>query len=306
MKASVVVATYNRAGLLARCLRALLAQDLPKGDYEVLVVDNNSSDGTRELVEETAAAGGPTVRYLFEPHQGVSAARNTGLKAASAPVVAFTDDDVVVPPGWLAALLTRLDGLPAAAAGVGGEIEPVWETPPPDWLDPKYYGYLSAQVSDDPTPRYISDREWLIECNVAYRRDLLLSVGGLPENLDRTGDTLLSGGQVVNLVLAEAGHRMFYDATIRVRHDIPASRVTLDWLRRRAFWEGVSEHYKVQYLKAHGIDYLRNPVLAVPSSVDEWKMLMSTQADRQTFLRLMWAAKALGFFIARMGLLYGR
>jgi glucosyl-dolichyl phosphate glucuronosyltransferase len=302
MRVSVIVATWNRAELLARCLRALAAQTLPADQFEVLVVDNNSSDDTRAVVE----ASGPPVRYLFEARQGVSAARNTGLRAAAAPVVAFTDDDVVVPPDWLEALLARLETLPPEAAGVGGEVEPVWEVPPPEWLDPGYFGYLSARVSPDPTPRYLGEKDWLIECNVAYRRERLVEAGGLPEGLDRVGETLLSGGQVVNLVLAHAGHPMFFDPAITVRHDVPASRMTLEWLRRRAFWEGVSEHYKKQYLEQNGIPYLQNPVIAVPTSIDEWKMLMSTKPQLQTFRRVMWSAKALGFVIARMGLIYGR
>lgn len=102
---SVVVPTYKRPALLLRCLEALLRQTMDTDAFEVLVVDDGHSDATRELVESLARRepGGPTLRYLRpESGRGPAVARNRGWRAARASLVAFTDDDTIPAPDWLA------------------------------------------------------------------------------------------------------------------------------------------------------------------------------------------------------------
>src|SRR5690349_17754111 len=101
---SVVVCTFNRARSLGRSLNALLALKPPPGGYELIIVDNNSRDGTAEVVARASSqrgASAPPVRYIFEPAQGLSRARNAGVRAARGRILAFTDDDTLVPPDWL-------------------------------------------------------------------------------------------------------------------------------------------------------------------------------------------------------------
>src|SRR5690348_3828740 len=93
---SIVITTYNRCGMLEAALDSALAQESGGVRYEVIVVDNNSTDQTREVVERRINEGHANLRYVFEPKQGVSHARNTGVANAAAPVVAFADDDVRV------------------------------------------------------------------------------------------------------------------------------------------------------------------------------------------------------------------
>ena len=93
---SIILPTYNRVALLRRAVAALLRQTAPSGSYEIVVVDNNCSDGTAELLSRGSATRG--VRVIHEPRQGLSHARNAGLEAARAPIVAFTDDDVEAAP----------------------------------------------------------------------------------------------------------------------------------------------------------------------------------------------------------------
>ena len=106
MDLSVVICTYNRASSLAVTLEALLMQEAtPSLRWEVVVVDNNSSDHTREVVEGFAARNEIRVVYTFEPNQGQSHARNTGVKVAHGDVIAFTDDDVIPERNWVAHLV---------------------------------------------------------------------------------------------------------------------------------------------------------------------------------------------------------
>jgi len=113
---SVVISTYNRCTVLARALQALLRQQANEMSYEILVIDNNSSDQTRDLVQGLITKYPEKLRYIFEPQQGLSYARNTGIANARAPIIAFTDDDVCVASDWIAQIKACLEG--AAPMGV--------------------------------------------------------------------------------------------------------------------------------------------------------------------------------------------
>ena len=146
MNASVILCTYNRASTLSRALESLSDLDVPAGlDWEVLVVDNNSTDDTRAIVERVAAEARLPCRYVFEPQQGKSFALNAGIAQALGQVLVFTDDDVTFDRGWLRALLAAFDA--PDCAGVGGQIVPVWPAPPPRWFsDTGPYRLLPAVV----------------------------------------------------------------------------------------------------------------------------------------------------------------
>ena len=132
--ATVLICTYNRADLLGQTLDSLALSDSGTLAWDVIVVDNNSTDHTREVVTERIAGYPVPLRYLFEPRQGKSNALNTGIAASDARVLAFTDDDVRVDRGWL-----RAGCEPLLAETVydytGGPVLPMWERPRPDWLD---------------------------------------------------------------------------------------------------------------------------------------------------------------------------
>ena len=127
------MSTYNRGDLLGDAVRSILAQRPDTTPpFELIVVDNNSTDHTRSVVEQCAAADA-RVRYVFEPQQGSSPGRNAGISAARASIVAFTDDDVRVEPDWIAAIARAFDECPTADV-VGGRVLPIWPSPPPAWL----------------------------------------------------------------------------------------------------------------------------------------------------------------------------
>ncbi len=162
---SVVVPTYKRPDLLERCLAALLKQNLPRDDWEILVCDDGPSAQTQALVERVAehAGGRPPVRYLpVSNTQGPAGARNVGWRAARAPVIAFTDDDTMPEPGWLKA------GLEAMASGVEAAVGTVL-MPLPD--EP---GDLERDAAR------LTEAEF-VTANCFVRRDALDAVGGFDE-----------------------------------------------------------------------------------------------------------------------------
>src|SRR5918993_2016974 len=135
--ATVVIATFNRARLLDETLESLRALRVASGRrWDAIVVDNNSTDETRAVVERQAQTFPVPLHYLFESRQGRSSALNAGIATARGAVIAMTDDDVLVDPGWLEAACTALL-VPRQPAIVyaGGPVAPRWETPPPRWLD---------------------------------------------------------------------------------------------------------------------------------------------------------------------------
>jgi glycosyltransferase involved in cell wall biosynthesis len=130
---SVVISTYNRCALLKGALENLLRQSAQGVRYEVIIVDNNSNDQTRAVVERLIPTDTAEVKYIFEPRQGISYARNTGIAHARSPVIAFTDDDVRVAHNWIASIKQTFDEY-IDADFVGGRILPRWKTTPPPWL----------------------------------------------------------------------------------------------------------------------------------------------------------------------------
>jgi glucosyl-dolichyl phosphate glucuronosyltransferase len=141
---SVVISTFDRCASLSRTLNSLLAQQVPASlDYEIIVVDNNSTDSTAAVVESYCRREPARVRYVFEPRQGVSYGRNAGIRASRAPIVAFTDDDNEVDPHWVATVKATFDSHSETVA-IGGRILPQWpRTVLPRWLDRRHWAPLA-------------------------------------------------------------------------------------------------------------------------------------------------------------------
>jgi len=131
MEFSIVIPTYNRADELRETIRSI-AQLEVAGDWELLVVDNNSPDHTRQVVEEEATRFPARLHYLFEPEQGRYAAVNTGIRASKGRIIASTDDDARVEPDWLMRAAAGLERL--GCDYVGGRVLPIWRGERPTWL----------------------------------------------------------------------------------------------------------------------------------------------------------------------------
>lgn len=218
---SVVVPTRDRAERLGRLIASLKRQDLPRGDFEVIVVDDGSSDSTQALLAAEAARGdlALTVRRR-EQAGGPAAARNEGWRAARAPLVAFTDDDCVADPGWLEA------GLEAAAASPGAIVQGRTDPDPGELED---YGPFSHTLHiPEPTP-------WFETCNVFYPRDLLEQLGGFD---DRSFSKPVGEDADLAWRGIEAGAQHAFAADARVFHAVldlgPIGRIRQATLRSDA------------------------------------------------------------------------
>jgi len=186
---SVVIATYNRSHLIRGAVESVLRQQSSAGAvFEILVVDNNSTDGTKGVVNSLMREHQGCLRYLFEPRQGVSHARNRGVAAARAPVVAFMDDDVRAGPGWIGAIRAVFDQHPYVSLA-GGKVLPDWRLPAPRWLTRHHWMPLALlDYGDVPIRIDVSTRIGLISANCALRKDVLVRAGGFAPALQRVRD----------------------------------------------------------------------------------------------------------------------
>jgi glycosyltransferase involved in cell wall biosynthesis len=239
MKYSVVIATCNRASELRETLRSLAAL-LVRDTWEVIVVDNNSTDDTRTVARLFALNFPAPLRYLFEATPGRSAALNTGIQAAEGEIVVTTDDDVRVEPDWLDQAGAALDELNCDY--VGGRVLPIWRAPVPAWLadraGPQWA--VIALLDYGAAPIELTTRMPL-GVNMAFRRRAFETVGLWDTRLGRKAGTLL--GQEVRewCIRARAmGVRGYYAPGLVVRHVIPAARLKKAYFHRWFYWRGIS------------------------------------------------------------------
>ncbi len=237
---SVILCCHGRPGYLRACLAGLAAQSCR--DFELLVVDSGSPPKEAAAIAALAREAG--ARLLCSSSPGLSRARNLGLAEARGDWVAYLDDDAVPEPGWAAALLARIAGLPPRAAALGGRILPAWEAPLPAWWPPKLRGVLTIVEWDGfgEVGRDLPPEVDIYGANMAFAAAPLRGIGGFPEALGRIGSRLLSGEEVeVVGRLRAGGYRAFYDGAAAVRHSIQRERLRPAWLLSRLLWQGATD-----------------------------------------------------------------
>jgi len=237
---SVAVCTYNRASLLPRALDSLLAQEVNSHQFEIVVVDNNSIDGTHDAVAHYQAQRSD-VQYVVEPQLGIAHARNRALREATGEYIAFLDDDAWAEPTWIENLLKPVRTLQPAPACVVGSVLLEWEGGRPNWF-PKRYEALLCAYDMGPSPRFLDENGYLLTTNVLFHRQTLLDLGGFRPYLGRKGKRPLGGeDNDVYQRLIGTGHTIYYQPQARVHHGVPKERQTRRYLIRRVFWDGASQ-----------------------------------------------------------------
>jgi glucosyl-dolichyl phosphate glucuronosyltransferase len=240
--ASAIICTHNRAESLPATLASLRRQDaIPEG-FEVIVVDNASTDGTPAVVAAAQREwpGAPdALRLVHEPRLGLNHARNRGIAEARGEVVAFLDDDAVAVPGWLGEL-TRAYRPDPDVWCVGGKVSPRWpDGSRPAWLPRTLETYLGIVEWD--APRLCHHPAYPIGTNLSFRREAFAALGGFDPRLDRVGRMLLSCGDSEMCWRVErAGKRVSYTPAALAHHVIPRSRLTPSWFQARYYWQGRS------------------------------------------------------------------
>lgn len=233
MDVSIVISTYNRCGLLEGALRALLSQTPADVAYEILVVDNNSTDQTHPLVEALATQHQEKLKYLFEPKQGLSYGRNTGIAAAKAAVIAFTDDDVRVAEDWVWRIKAGFATNPDIDF-LGGRVVPRWPAEPPSWLTPANWSPLALlDYGDHPFHVDSAKQLCLIGANFAFRRRAFEKVGLFKTDFQRVKDSIGSlEDHEILLRLWQAGSHGLYLPDLVATAEIEADRMEKRYHRK--------------------------------------------------------------------------
>lgn len=228
---SVVISTHNRCAMLAGALEDLAAQDAGDLSYEVIVVDNASTDRTREVIHE-AMERTPIIRYLYEPVRGPASGRNTGIAQARGRIIAFTDDDNRIAPDWISALVTAF-AEQADVDVVAGRILPNWLAQAPSWLTRDHWvGPLALQdYGDAPFVIDATRPIALSTANLAIRRAALDRIGWFKADLQRAEDTELL------MRFWRAGGRCLYAPRALVAAEVQPERMTR---RYHAWWHNAN------------------------------------------------------------------
>ena len=232
---SVVICTHNRSADLRRCLDAVAGLE---DEVEVIVVDSASDPPCRELVETFE---GRIIRlaYLRDDTPGLSRARNRGLHAARADLVAFLDDDAAPRPDWARTIAAPFTA-DTRVGCVGGACRAVFpDCDRPRWLSDRLLQFAGITRFDEAREAR-SSTEWPFGANVAFRRTALEDAGGFPEQLGRSGATLLSGEESVAIEsLRAGGWKVMLEPNAVVDHAVSAERCTSSYYWRRLWWAGV-------------------------------------------------------------------
>jgi len=238
MDVSVIVCTHDRSASLARVLAGLAAQTgLEDRSWEIVVVDNQSTDGTAAVVRAAAASCPVPLRYRYESVPGKSNALNAGIDAAAGRILAFTDDDVELTPGWLAGLVEVLERF--RCDGVGGPVVPVWTGPSPRWLaEAGPYRMHAAVVDFQHGDEPIALDAAPLGANSAYRREVFERYGRFRADLGHVGRAPLpcEDTELARRVLRGGGELRYAPGAV-VYHDVEPARLNrryfLDWYKAR-------------------------------------------------------------------------
>ena len=237
MRWSIIVCTYNRAQGLAETLNKLKGINYPKCDFEILVVDNASTDETTQVIRK-AAAESPNLMSVREEAAGLSHARNRGIETARGEFIAFLDDDAWPEADWLSALDEGFQQ--EGVMCVGGKVVPAWpEGAPPPWIPERLYGFFS--LVDYGARRLLHYPDYPAGTNIAFRKEIFDYLPGFSATLGRIGECLLSMEEAeICLRIEEAGFKVAYRDDAVVHHSIQSHRLTQSWLLERANWQGIS------------------------------------------------------------------
>lgn len=247
---SVIIPTRNRASLLAQALSSLKQQTLARDRFEVLVVDNGSSDSTPGVIEAARQELG-NVLGVHAAEPGLHHGRHAGLAAAAGDVLVFADDDIEALPTWLESVREAFADPDVAL--VGGNNYPLFVEAPPSWLLKlwKRTGFRGHRelpalsvIEFGSIPSSFSPYQvW--GCNFAVRKDVLMAAGGFhPDGMPKELVRFRGDGEThVSRYVAESGKKCVFHPGASVHHKVTPDRMTFGYFRQRGFNQGVSESY---------------------------------------------------------------
>ncbi|MBW4509664.1 MAG: glycosyltransferase [Scytonematopsis contorta HA4267-MV1] len=292
---SAIICTHNRDNYLGAAIDSLLSQDFADG-FEVVVVDNGSTDNTRSIVEQRLS--NPRLKYIWEPKLGLSTARNTGANESCGEILAYLDDDAVASKTWLQVLYCAFNNNTKLGIA-GGKVTLIWPEgmEPPKWLTPGLSSNLGLYDLGENTVYIEQPGLTPRGLNYAIRRSFLEEIGGFDPNLGRVGKNLLSNEELQMTELAlKKGWQVAYLPEALVAHNVAPERLKRSWFLNRGWWQGISECYREQLAGRAGIGQLLRGSERFLRGIQKSLQHFSDPAER--FDKLVYAYGQIGYLNA--------
>ena len=292
-KISVVVCTYNREEHIENCIRSLLAQTFERNLFEIIIVDNASTDNTAAILERFSDEH--FVRVIYESESGLSIARNRGWREAVGKYVSYLDDDAVAHEKWLEAACWAFDNLSPMPQCLTGKIALAPEVPLPEWITKDLQVCLGFLDFGNKPLQMHSSSQQIIGANCHFTRSILEETGGFDENLGRKKKLLLSGEETqLQRMIEFGGGATWFHPDVAVTHFVAKERLNSQWFYRRYFWGGVSDVYTKRAARS---------LKSLSTSLEDVTDLEGTEARGKRLLKnTFWAFG----FSSGMNAIYGR
>ena len=255
MTLSIIICSYNRASYISDALTSLYGQSSGLDDFEVIIVDNNSTDNTKEVYAQwrhTNTNGQFT--FISEMQQGASFARNTGAAIAKGEWVCFMDDDAVATTDYVKNIIKHIQDQPFIV-GFGGRIIPKYIPAEPKWMS-YYVSSLVGNFDYAPTACAFENGKYPLESNMIVKKSVYDQIGGFNVNLPGVVGTLRIGGEGKELFykIIALGHTIYYDPSICVHHVVEVKKLTSEYMYRVA--SGIGRGEKTRTLNISNSAYL--------------------------------------------------
>ena len=249
MLVSVVICSYNRAAYIGGALDSLYQQSASKDNFEVIVVDNNSTDGTEKVVAKWRSENQEGhFHYSTEINQGASFARNTGAQLAKGAWLCFMDDDAIATPAYIENIIKHIHAKPEAI-GFGGRIIPKYIPSEPKWMS-YYVSSLVGNFDYATTACAFEHGKYPIESNMIVKKAVYDAIGGFNTALPGVVGTLRIGGEGKELFykILALGHTIYYDPSICVHHVVEVKKLTSEYMYRVASGIGRGEKTRTLHI----------------------------------------------------------
>ena len=239
---SVVICTYNRDKFIGEALNCLAKQTLSAELFEIIIVDNNSTDDTSGIAKNFIAAHPElNIRYVPEVNKGLSFARNRGIAEAKGPIITYIDDDAEATPGFLQSIVSFMEA-DKTIVGIGGKVIPKYsESQEPKWMSKYLYGFVGLMDYGVKPKRFDSTMKYPAGCNMSYIKDILLKAGGFNNQL-----TFRSDDKYIFYQVTKLSGNIFYLPQALLYHNIDNDRLTFTNFKKLFLKSGNEEKIRVR------------------------------------------------------------
>ncbi|MCT4582250.1 MAG: glycosyltransferase family 2 protein [Flavobacteriales bacterium] len=243
---SIIISTYNREQYISQCLESIAAQQGDQSSWELIIVNNNSTDSTDTLIKEFIMKYQKVINvsYYKEHQQGLSFARNKGIEEAKGDFLVFIDDDAFLVPNYIEELQKALEVYKGELIAFGGKITPYLESDLPEWMS-SYLMPLMSVLDMGNSVIEFKQNKFPIGANMGFSKLLIDKVGDFNVNLGRVGKNTL-GGEEKDLFfrMRKVKAKIYYFPSVIVQHVVPDARLTHGFIKKQAIGIGVSERIR--------------------------------------------------------------